>query len=475
MGRIILRIFLFVVLLVVVVGGAGGGLFYAFNQHFYFAAPKAEYSKPASALEAQRQDLDYFHTLIDLDRSFAPEARAEAERLIAMLQRMPQVLPEPKLHVALMRIAALADNGHTRMRSGVDGRNVLMLPLRIAPFAEGFFVMRAKAAYADMLGGRVESIDGMPFDAILKTLETMRGGTERFRRGNAAMFIADQELLYGAGIARDPAQSTWIVRLADGRLITHTLTADLEKDQPRFTYGPRWRSPAPMKEMGQGWAAANLASGSVPLSEQDMDTLFFRAAVPDACVEYVRIEAIEDTNGQHISPFLNDTEAALRAHPPCAVILDLRGDGGGDYTNMWHFTHALPDLVAPGGHIYVLTDPMTFSAAITSTAFTKEAGGERVTIIGEPVGDRLVFYAEGGGGTLPNSKLSQSFETGKHDYAHPCSEWHDCFWLNWIYPVRVKTLEPDIAAPESFADWSHGHDTAFETAVALANRNDTRR
>ena len=63
---------------------------------------------------------------------------------------------------------------------------------------------------------------------------------------------------------------------------------------------------------------------------------------------YVRIEAIVDTNGQKIAPFLKDTEDAFSAQPPCAVIVDLRGDGGGDYTNMWHFAHALRDLMAHG-------------------------------------------------------------------------------------------------------------------------------
>jgi hypothetical protein len=40
--------------------------------------------------------------------------------------------------------------------------------------------------------------------------------------------------------------------------------------------------------------------------------------------------------------------------------------------------------------------------------------------------------------------------------------------LNWLYPVRVKTLEPDILIPYRFSDWDAGRDLAFERAVALA-------
>jgi hypothetical protein len=475
MIRKLIRAAIVLVGVALVLAAAAGGLLYAFIQHFNFAPPNANYPKPASALEAQRQDIDYFRILMELDRSFAPGTRLEAERRISQLRGLPVALPEPQLHILLMQIMALADNGHTKMRAGIDGRKVPMLPVRIAPFADGFFVMRAKTRYADMLGGRIESIDGTPFGEVLKKFETLRGGTEPFRRSNAAVYMADQDLLYGLAIAHAPSQSAWTVRQADGRLVTHTFAAEPEKGQPQFTYGPRWRSPAPMKAMGSGWEAAAPVSGSVPLSEQNMDTLYVRAPVPGSCAEYVRIEAIEDANGQKIQPFLADTEAAFEAHAPCAIILDLRGDGGGDYTNMWHFTHALPGLVKPGGHIYVLTDAGTFSAAITSAAFTKEAGGDRTVIIGEPVGDRLAFYAEGNNGALPNSKFSLSYETGKHDYAHPCRDWHDCFWLNWIYPVRVKTLEPDIAAPATFADWNQGRDIAYDDAVAQIGRNDLHR
>ncbi|HEX9158919.1 MAG TPA: hypothetical protein VF835_01725, partial [Rhizomicrobium sp.] len=236
--------------------------------------------------------------------------------------------------------------------------------------------------------------------------------------------------------------------------------------------GLRWRSPEPVPELGRGWISAAPRRAALPLSEQKMDALFFRAAVPGSCTMYVRLEAIESRTGWELQPFLSATETEMNAHPPCAIILDLRGNGGGDYTNMWHFTHVLPGLIRPNGHIYVLTDSGTFSAAITTTAFAKDAGGAKAIIIGEPVGDRLSFYSEGGGASLPNSGFSLSFETGKHDYAHPCDDWRNCYWVNWFYPVRVKTLAPDIAVPARFSDWYEGRDPAFETAVALAAQQD---
>ena len=50
-------------------------------------------------------------------------------------------------------------------------------------------------------------------------------------------------------------------------------------------------------------------------------------------------------------------------------------------------------------------------------------------------------------------------------------DWRNCFWLNWLYPVRVKTLQPDILAPMTFRDWNAGRDVAYETAVGLIQKS----
>src|SRR5215831_14292677 len=107
MGRKVLRAGLWIAGGVVVIGALGGGLLYAMVLHFNPSAPKMDYPHPASALEAQRQDLDYFARLIALDRAFTPAARAEANRRIASLERLPAPLDRPHFRVALMQIGAL--------------------------------------------------------------------------------------------------------------------------------------------------------------------------------------------------------------------------------------------------------------------------------------------------------------------------------------------------------------------------------
>jgi hypothetical protein len=83
------------------------------------------------------------------------------------------------------------------------------------------------------------------------------------------------------------------------------------------------------------------------------------------------------------------------------------------------------------------------------------------------VGDRLDFWSEGGSGCLPHLKLCFHYTTGRHRYDGPCDDWRTCYWLNRLFPVRVKTLEPDVRADWTFADYKAGHDPAFDRALAL--------
>jgi hypothetical protein len=455
-------------LVLVIIGGAAVGLFVF---EFHMPPPKANYPAPASALEAQRQDLDYFRKLLSLDRSFSQKSRAAAEKRIGTLQELSTPLPRARLQVALMQVMASADNGHTRMDPIAD-EGTLVLPVRVTRFEEGFFVMRAAPGYRDMLGGRVESIDGIPFDLALARVESLRGGVPGFRRENASVNVVVQDLLYGLGIAVDPKASVWAVRLPDGTLVTHKLAAYPLKRGDQVPHGVRWLSPEPARKTESDWIAYHPASGVVPETWRHFDTHFRVFYLPQSCAKVIRLQDISDTDGQKISPFLNETEIALRKQPPCGVIVDLRGNTGGDYTNTWNFSHALPGLVKPGGRIIVLTDPETFSAAITTAAFIKDAGKDVVTIVGEPIGDRLSFYSEGGTGCLPNLKICVHYEVARHDYAHACTDWRQCYWLNWFYPVRINSLQPDILVPQRFLDWNNGHDAAFDRAALLIASRD---
>ena len=115
----------------------------------------------------------------------------------------------------------------------------------------------------------------------------------------------------------------------------------------------------------------------------------------------------------------------------------------------------------------MLTSPLTFSAGISSVAFLKDKGRDRVVIVGEPIGDRLISYGEGGTMSLPNSGITIRFATGLHDYKHGCHWFGPCFWVNWVYSASVESLDPDLTAPLEPQALAESRDPALE-AIATA-------
>jgi hypothetical protein len=462
--RKFLKIGVVAVLLFVAIAG---GLVYAMMRHFYPSPPQASYGKPADPLEAQLQDLDYFAKLIAMDRSYSTEARAQAQRRIEDLADLKTVVARPNFRVALMEIAALADNGHTRVDSD-SGADPMELPVRVAAFSDGIYVLHATKDYADLLGGKIVSIDGHPIDEVMARLEQLRGGTPQWRKLWAEVYIIWQDVLVGTGIAPDMEHSTWTVTSPSGTTVTRTLTPYKPSEDEPDIFVNRIYSPEPLKELGADWVAYQ-PDRPLPITLSGFDTTFRRARLPHSCVMLIEFRSNDDEGSNNIKEFEAATEADMRANKPCELIFDNRFNAGGNLTKTIFFAKDLPDLISPGGHIYLLTSGMTFSAGITTTALIKHASGDRVTILGEPVGDRLAFFAEGGRGCLPNYPLCLHYETGKHDYGHSCTNVDTCFWLNWLLPLRVKMLQPDETITMSFEDWRQGRDPVFERAMSLAS------
>ncbi len=461
----ILRTALWALAVVVLFAGMAGYFALRLHQKFSPNPPPSDFPEPANALEAQQQDVEQFSRLLGMDRSFSLAARAEANRRIAELKSEHMPLDKERFSVALMRITALADNGHTGLYFGKDGPNIM--PLRVVLFADGLYVLRAKTAYADLLGARVESIEGKPVRDVIAVLEQLHGGAEGWRRDNAATYVQSPEILYGAAIGSRPDQTNWTFRLPDGSEMTRTLPGENANENEPQAQMARWLSPQKMKSESSDWRALISDDADLPLSLRDFNSRFRRAWVDHGCTLFIQLKAIADADNQPIGDFLSATTDEMRAHPPCNIVLDMRFNSGGDYTKIARFASHLPDFVPPRGRIYLLTGEQTFSAAITATAFVKQAAGPRAIILGEPVGDRLTFYGEGNSGCLPHDNLCLHYATGMHDYAHRCNDWDKCFWLNWLFPVQVESLAPDETIAMTFADYTMRRDPVLDRAVAL--------
>ena len=114
--------------------------------------------------------------------------------------------------------------------------------------------------------------------------------------------------------------------------------------------------------------------------------------------------------------------------------------------------------------LYVLTGRSTFSAGITHVVQLKQWA--KATIVGEPVGDGLDTWSEGGNLLLPNSKLTVHYGNAFHAYSK--KEYPD----RWPYllDLDVDSVAPDIFVEPSWDEYIHGKDPVLEAVAKKIRR-----
>jgi hypothetical protein len=222
--------------------------------------------------------------------------------------------------------------------------------------------------------------------------------------------------------------------------------------------------PDPGVSEGEGWRSL-LDPKAAPWALQNAADRFRWREASELSAMVVELRQNRSTPGYDIGDFQSLVQRELRARKPRNLVLDMRMNGGGDLTTTRSFMQELPTLVP--GRIFVLTSPWTFSAAISSTGYVKQAAPDRVTIVGEEVGDRLVFWAEGRPITLARSGIVISRATERHDYATGCKPYKDCHGNVVRYPISVRTLEPNVAAPWTIEAYRAGRDPAIEAVARV--------
>lgn len=444
---------------------------FAFFRTFYPDPPKADFPPPADLAEAQHQDLAYFRHYFDLDRSYAPDARARAEGLLAQYEAQAAPFTAPGFDLAVARMVALADNGHSRVHPGPLSRRNNHLPCHFYRFADGYYVLRARPACADLLGARVAALDGRPVDEVAgRMYEYFGGPRNHYDQFASVFFFESPALLHAAGLADAADRLRVRAILRDGSEREMPLVADLpDADAPR-AYSDEYLSPRRIDKEAADWAALLPADAELPLFLRDYATPFRSMPLDDPGVHYVQLRSNSDEPGHPIGEFLDRVEQDIRARKPRVVVLDLRLDQGGNFTKTASFMKRLPALAASIEHVYALTSAWTFSAGNVSLALLKQHGAGKVTVVGEPVGDRIRIWAEGGTLVLPNSKLAIGYATGLHDYRRSCFGEPGCFWIMAFYPMQVQSLLPDVRVDYTFDDYAHLRDPVLARALELARQ-----
>jgi hypothetical protein len=447
-----------------------GVLGLAFFHTFYPSPPTPRLSGAADAATKQREDFDYFRNYFDLNRTFTSESRAHAEQLLAQYRARSGSLSDAQFDLAIAQIVALADNGHSRVQPGPLSRRHNRLPCRFYHFDDGFWIIRARPACAELLGAKVLRLDGRPIESVADGMFQYFGGPKNhYDQFAAEFFLESPELLNAAGLAEDASRLVLHLQLPDGAERGVTVNAEAADANAPHVYSDEYLSPNPIDKEPEDWKPLLARDAKLPLFLRNYSATPFQAEYwPNDRIYYAQFRSNDDEPGHPIGEFVTRIEHEITADRPRTIVLDLRLDQGGNFTKTASLMKNLAKLSDSIEHVYVLTSAWTFSAGNVSVALLKEHGAKKVTLIGEPVGDRLHLWAEGGSLTLPNSDLVIGFATGLHDYSKSCFGERGCFWVMYFYPMHVQSFAPDIRVPYTFDDYAGLRDPVLERALKLA-------
>lgn len=415
---------------------------------------------PARA-QAHRADLAMLRDdYVDQGRAFTPETRRAAFDYLASLAARADGMTDAEFLIAVATTTALADNGHDSWHPGDGAWLPQRAPLRFFWFPDALVVARASPEQWDLLGARVTAIDGHAVDELFERLRPLSGGIDEYRRWNLTLYLERAELLHPLGLAASPDRMTLSLVLRDGTAATRAIEMLPREFAPQGIEPGRLLSAPPYDGEKQfGWTGVP-ATAEEPLYLRDPDRLFRIVDLPAIGASYLQFRSHYGTDAEPIEDFVRTARDRLAETKPENLIVDLRFDGGGNIDLTVDFFNGLAAAVP--GRIYVIVSRLTFSAGIVAAALVEQSAGDRVTIVGEPVGDRLRFWSEAKAVCLPESKYCVQVTNGLWDLVAGCAQEPGCY--GDTYHVKVPDLDPDLAAPLTAGSWFSGSDPAM-TAI----------
>jgi hypothetical protein len=417
--------------------------------------------EPETVAEARAQDMRHFRHVRRNERSMDPDMQERFDAAVASLEQAAPDLTDAEFQLALARVQAVIDNGHsngsaTRMVQPFD-----RWPIRTTWMDGELRVLRALPEQADLLGAELTHINGLPAAEVLLRFRDAFGGVDASFFTFAPLLLETPDYLAAIGINTPSLR----FRFDDGRLEERQLGA-----VPAVAGAARHYSAdfiLPGRRETDDWLSV-LPQGE-PLYLQHTDRGYWFEPVPDLDAVYLNLARnYDDDSGERLVDFIVRAGDEMAALSPSVLILDQRLNGGGDLTITASLMQRLGEIVGPRGRIYLLTSGSTFSAGIVNLAMAKEAAPEQTRLVGEPIGDRLQFWAEGWWFSLPNSGFRARYSTGFYDLQNGCEGIFVCPWGSLhIFPVIVDDLDIDIAAPLTWQAYQAGRDPALEAIRAI--------
>jgi hypothetical protein len=434
------------------------------GQSFSFRLGReAELPPPSSRVEAWRQDLDIAERkLLRYDRSFdAEEARRFSEAIGGLRQALAKK-SDAEIIVGLARAVAIAENAHTRLYILRNRTELRRLPVRLWWFADGLRVVRATVAHRDLVGCAVTRIGKHSPSRVRETVAPLFAGNASWREYMSVYSMTSPEVLFGLGLV-DSLESISLQFRCSGRTMTVALAAPPLAKRASPTEAWWDLSPGRKPTTDEDWISPPVVT-PLPTYLRHPETFYWHEYLPDSQALYVNYSRSQQmSSGPPLGEYAQTIAHDVRDKPLKKIVIDLRFNTGGDAGLGRAVMEELRTLSqSRKATVAVISGRATFSAGLIHLAQWKGWGA---TIVGEPAGDELDFWAEGGNIVLPNSRLYVHYANGFHRYSR--KEYPQFRPYFAFADLNVNTIAPDVPARMTFDQYVRGEDPALQAALAL--------
>jgi hypothetical protein len=311
-------------------------------------------------------------------------SRVSFEQEVAQLANRLPKLNGDEIYFGLDSIANSIGDAHTYIELPADDAN---LPIAFERFGSDYRVVSAASENRAAIGTRVVAIDGVPVKTARTILLriTPAAETMSLRDSRIEGFMTTGMLLRGAGISKVRSPAVYTLQADNGTVFKDTVAAVAPDTSIDYVWA--WRSR--------------------PLWRQNPGKSFWYTYLRRQRTVYARFSGYDGlaTNAASLLQF-------VRQKQPAKLVVDIRANGGGDYLE------GLNDLIRPiaaisainqRGHLFVLVDRDTYSAAMADAALFRRY--TRAMLVGQPIGERPNGYQEPREFVLPNSGLHVRYST----------------------------------------------------------------
>jgi hypothetical protein len=411
--------------------------------------------------EKWMEDIVYFEKeFLNNAKTYSKESKASCKVILTNLKTKVHNLSDIQIRLELSKCVVMANNAHTTLPLPRMDK----IPLRFYRFADGLYITKTDSTSSKYLGSKVLKINSIEVDKVEKRLFPYLSGIERWKKYKTLNLITAPEILHGIGISKKDSLTLSLLKGNDTLEVSFG-AKNIEKDRYWFE---AWANLYPINTKNNNWKFVKNNTENLPLYLKNAEEGVSYKFIDTEKIAYFNInsfwEKCPDFKGK-INNFLN----ILKTKTDYNVVIDLRFYTGGDYGFATKLATDPPKIINADKKIYLITSNKTYSAGIVTAARIKYYAKDKIVIVGEEVGDRLKFWAEGVARKLPNSGIAIYDARKEHDWKDNNHSLFRTHFPNFIYGIAAKNLKVDKEIKLSYKDYIDNKDPILDWIINNKN------